>query len=401
MYGDEELLPMFAKLISMGDVEAGSMKRVMEAALDFSVVAGSLETAVDLLTKASVGYTSTLSRYGIIIDESIPKSQKFEAALKIIESRTYGMQKAMTETTEGAIKQMKNAFGDLAEEIGKTLAPTVTRISKNLKLLFEWLGKSETFLGIDRGLIAMQQNITSIETEIKRLQETQERGGVVGYGIWAMSVEQSTLQIQQLQIQLEKERAIYNQRRKQFADLAKLGAGALPPAAPGPPGAPKEWTSGLAGALPIWQRIEPEWLKGMEAYKRDIDEMEVKWVSFADQVEWSWTSTIEGMISGTMRFQEFAKRMFQDVLRSYLSMVSQMAAQELFGYTKELFRQLPGLGGGGAAAGTGEVTKGYPALSAAPAGGISIGNLTITGPDADRIVEIVRTNIKRKGVLSG
>jgi len=71
----------------------------------------------------------------------------------------------------------------------------------------------------------------------------------------------------------------------------------------------------------------------------------------------------------------------------------------LFSYTKGLFRQLPGLGSAGPAAGGGEVTKGYPELQAA--GGISIGNLTITGPDADRIVEIVRTNIKRKGVLSG
>lgn len=141
--------------------------------------------------------------------------------------------------------------------------------------------------------------------------------------------------------------------------------------------------------------------KNHEAVLKMIDETQARWVSFADQVKWSWSYTIDEMVRGTIRFGDVAKRIFQDVLSSYLSLVSQWAAGKMFAQTEPFFRQLPGLGSAGAGAGTGEVTKGYgPALSAA-GGGITIGNLTITGPDADTITEIVRNNVKRKGVLRG
>jgi len=105
------------------------------------------------------------------------------------------------------------------------------------------------------------------------------------------------------------------------------------------------------------------------------------------------------MISGTMKFRDFAKRMFQDVLNSYFSMISQRAGQELFRATGDIFRMIPGFGGGGGGGGgdTGYIPEQpAPSLSSAPNVYVQI-----TGPDADRIVDIVNTNKKRKGVLRG
>lgn len=145
--------------------------------------------------------------------------------------------------------------------------------------------------------------------------------------------------------------------------------------------------------------LAAKWEAAMIVFQEQTATLQDHFVSLAHNISYSWASTIEGMISGSIEFRDFAKRMFQDVLGSYLSMISQMAAEKLFaatigqaGLLGGLFQRAPSIGEmGDFPAPTG------PAL--AGAGGISIGNLTITGPDADRIIEIVNTNVKRKGVL--
>lgn len=144
--------------------------------------------------------------------------------------------------------------------------------------------------------------------------------------------------------------------------------------------------------------------KYIEAFVEVISEAEARWLSFADQVKWSWSYTIDQMVRGTIRFRDVAKRMFQDVLASYLNLVSQMAAQRLFKYTEPFLRQLPGLGGGGggapAPAPSGDVIGpiGSTMSPSTVPGGTAV-YVQIPYPDADRIVEIVNANIKRKGVL--
>ncbi len=100
---------------------------IMKTAADLAAGADmNLESAVDLLNKASVGYTGTLSRYGIIIDENIPKTQKFAAAIKQIEDRFGGAAASRADSFAVKIKLLNERFGDLQEEIFNLFSPGLT-----------------------------------------------------------------------------------------------------------------------------------------------------------------------------------------------------------------------------------------------------------------------------------
>lgn len=91
-----------------------------------------MRAAVDLVGKASVGYTGTLSRYGIIIDESIPSTEKFAEAIRQINQRFGGAAEARMKTYAGQTALLKERFGDLQESIGKLLLPSLTNLTKAL-----------------------------------------------------------------------------------------------------------------------------------------------------------------------------------------------------------------------------------------------------------------------------
>ncbi len=118
-FGDEAALGAMATLASFGQSEE-QIKRTTAAAADFASATGAdLQSATDLLGKAFAGNTAALSRYGIVIDESVPKAEKFEAVLSQVEGRFKGAAQADTMNFAGALKQLGNAFGDVYESVGK------------------------------------------------------------------------------------------------------------------------------------------------------------------------------------------------------------------------------------------------------------------------------------------
>lgn len=119
-YGDENIENVMQRLIAVGDVLPGQMERVTKATLDYAAATGrDLPTAANVVSKAMAGFTGELSRYGIFIDQSTPKSQKAEAALKALEKHFGGSAQKDVETYSGRIEQMKNRYNDLQEAIGQ------------------------------------------------------------------------------------------------------------------------------------------------------------------------------------------------------------------------------------------------------------------------------------------
>ena len=117
--GDEVILQNQSMLVSLGRLRGEGLQRATEAALDLSAAMGvSQRTAFDLLAKAATGYTSTLSRYGIILDEAIPATEKFGAALDLIEEKFGGAAAAQLDTYAGRLGELQGRFGDLQEVIG-------------------------------------------------------------------------------------------------------------------------------------------------------------------------------------------------------------------------------------------------------------------------------------------
>lgn len=144
-YSDDLITSNASLLVSIGKLSGEGLERATDAALDLAAATGKdLNTTFDLLAKAAAGNTGSLSRYGIIIDESIPKSQRFAEALKQIESQMGGMAEGRLNTFSGALTRLQLGFGDVLEEIGKlfTKSPLLREILNYIASGFEKAAKS-------------------------------------------------------------------------------------------------------------------------------------------------------------------------------------------------------------------------------------------------------------------
>jgi hypothetical protein len=121
-FGDEAVLKGMALASTFG-MQGDKLKDTTRLALDFATATGrDLTMAMNLLGKASVGETAELKRYGIIIDQNIPKNEKFAAVLAQMEQRFGGSAAAARQSLGGALTALGNQFGDIMEGIGKTIA---------------------------------------------------------------------------------------------------------------------------------------------------------------------------------------------------------------------------------------------------------------------------------------
>lgn len=124
-FSDETILRTQAMLTTFG-LAGASMRDATKSTIDLASGLGiDLNTAALLVGKAFSGETGTLSRYGIIIDENIPRSQRFAAALEQINQRFGGEAQAATQTFSGRMAVLGNQFDDVKEKIGGALIPVL------------------------------------------------------------------------------------------------------------------------------------------------------------------------------------------------------------------------------------------------------------------------------------
>lgn len=76
-----------------------------------------LMAATELLAKASMGVTETLKRYGIVIADNIPKSEKYQAVLDQINQRFGGAAAAQMEASLGKAHRLGEQISDLSEQM--------------------------------------------------------------------------------------------------------------------------------------------------------------------------------------------------------------------------------------------------------------------------------------------
>lgn len=108
-----------ALLVSIGKLSGDGLERGTKAALDLSqALQIDTGTAFDLVSKAASGSTGALGRYGIKIDENIPKAQKWAETLKLIETRFGGLAETRLNTFDGSLTNLNNSFGEIKESVG-------------------------------------------------------------------------------------------------------------------------------------------------------------------------------------------------------------------------------------------------------------------------------------------
>jgi len=121
-FTDDSIQAAQALLVSLGRLSGEGLDRATKAAVALAQGLGvDLESAATLLAKAAAGSTVTLARYGIVLDDTLSKSEKFEAVLKFVEGRFGSLAEAMGGSFQGRLTQAKNQFGELQEAIGNSI----------------------------------------------------------------------------------------------------------------------------------------------------------------------------------------------------------------------------------------------------------------------------------------
>lgn len=124
--GDEELIPFMAQLASAGRTQA-EIQQIMSAALDVSASGMmSLDSAVSTLNKTYSGSVGLLGNQISELKTLTSEQLKNGEAVKIVADKFKGMSEEVAKAT-GSSQQLKNAIGDMKEEIGagfeKNMAP--------------------------------------------------------------------------------------------------------------------------------------------------------------------------------------------------------------------------------------------------------------------------------------
>jgi len=141
--GDESTIALGAFIAQLGGIKGDKLKEATRLALDLQAATGKTSQEVGLLFgKLAQGETGTLTEIGIVIDQTIPRAEKFAAALEAIEATFGGTAQATVRSYTGATQQLANAWGDFGEAIGEGNLPGLTRLAQTGTKIFASLAES-------------------------------------------------------------------------------------------------------------------------------------------------------------------------------------------------------------------------------------------------------------------
>ncbi|MHA2065873.1 MAG: hypothetical protein ACXABY_16000 [Candidatus Thorarchaeota archaeon] len=148
---NEEIESMMALLASYGMV-GDQIKEVIGLVLDLSKAKRiELKAATDLVGKAFVGYTGTLSRYGIIIEKNLTLEEKYAAMLKKITAYR-GVAAGVAETYAGQVGILGKLYDDMKKQMGAIIAHGYVQsgmfesLSERVKNTHDWFVKWDPVL---------------------------------------------------------------------------------------------------------------------------------------------------------------------------------------------------------------------------------------------------------------
>lgn len=113
-FGDEDYAAALAELVSTTGDYAGSLAE-MNTVLDFAVAKNvDLATAAKLVGRAMIGDTSTLKRYGVIVQENAD-------AMEVLRSQFAGAAEEEGQKLSGRLARLRNNWADVKQAVGEAL----------------------------------------------------------------------------------------------------------------------------------------------------------------------------------------------------------------------------------------------------------------------------------------
>lgn len=185
--GDEVLLAGAAQL-STFQLSEKSISRLLPGMADMLVNMKGLEASTgdafqlanQLGKSISMGTLANLREVGFTVDENTEKmfklsngAERIALIEKVIAENAGKANEAMAKSPEGQIQQVSNAWGDMKEEIGRALIPTILEFTKILK---DNLPEIQNILikiasTISNVAIEIIKNINSVKNIFKKLDD--------------------------------------------------------------------------------------------------------------------------------------------------------------------------------------------------------------------------------------
>ena len=171
-FGDETIISAQA-LIGAFVKDEEQIKLATQATLDLAAAKGmDLVVAADLVSKTLGSSTNALSRYGIEVVGAVGSTERLESLTGNLADVFGGQATAQSETMTGAMQQMNNAVGDVAETVGGFLSPAIRKAAGFIK------GASEAVDGFLESLINLSdeqiRNSINQDDLAERITKTKE-----------------------------------------------------------------------------------------------------------------------------------------------------------------------------------------------------------------------------------
>lgn len=139
--GDEVTIQGASQLATF-QLQSDTIKTLLPSLQDLAVaqygtaVSGDqMQQMANLMGKVMSGNVSSLSRYGVVMNDTQKKilktgseSQKAAMLVEVLGQNFGGLAQAMANTPAGRVQQLKNAWGDMQEVIGAKLYPIITNV---------------------------------------------------------------------------------------------------------------------------------------------------------------------------------------------------------------------------------------------------------------------------------
>ena len=171
--GDEDFAEILTELITTSGDYAKSLENVGVVADLSAAKQIEMKTAAQLVGRAMVGQTSTLTRYGIVIEEG-------QDAMEVLRKTFRGFAESEAESVEGKLKRLNNEWSDFKQAVGEAVIAgsegesMLDRLTLSVQSLTEWLGVlSRAWAGISetftRNRSAIQRVLSGAETRDQAL----------------------------------------------------------------------------------------------------------------------------------------------------------------------------------------------------------------------------------------
>lgn len=125
---DELINRTQTELVQFG-LTGDALKVATQAAADLATAKKiDLTQAAEQVGKAFLGETSRLKQFGIVIDESVPATERFKIALAQMNERFGGAAQGQLDTYAGQMKLLQEQFGEAQESIGNLFLPILSAL---------------------------------------------------------------------------------------------------------------------------------------------------------------------------------------------------------------------------------------------------------------------------------